>query len=94
MSEQDIIKKAKEKLTYNGGVAWSGARWSDIFTIFDIIYYYPNTQPQFYQVSDKTHRWARLNKIHKWTERHGPLPAQSYLMLWNYAINDFEIEKL
>lgn len=95
MTEQSLIKLAKEILTEDGGAAWSGSTWSDIFNIFDVIYISPDGyRTSYYQVSTKDHRWARLNKIHNWKTKMGALPERSYLMLWNYKLNDFEIEKI
>ena len=93
MNELDIIRKAKNLLTINGGVAWSGTAWKDVFGIFDIIFIAPDGTSHYYQVSTKDHRWSRMKKIDDWRAKH-PMPLNSYLMLWNYKINDFEVEKL
>lgn len=97
MSEQELISKAKNTLTKRAGTAWSGARWTDIFGIFDIIYWNPHEapSPSYFQVSTKDHRWARLQKIYKFAADHeGKLPAPCYLMLWDYSRRDFEIERI
>jgi len=95
MNEALLIQKAKKELTKNGGFAWSGSAWSDIFHIFDILYISPGgLYTSYFQVSTQDHRWARLNKINKWKREYGGLPERSFLMLWNYKLNAFEIEPL
>jgi len=94
MDERSLIIKAKNLLTREGGFAWSGARWTDIFGIFDILYISPAGETSYYQVSTKDHRWSRLQKLEGFRKKQGALPARSFLMLWDYNLNDFEIEKI
>jgi len=94
MNEAQLITKAKNLLTKEGGVAWSGTAWKDVFGIFDVIYLSPDNQTSYYQVSTKDHRWSRLTKIFQFRNRYGALPEHSYLMLWDYQLNDFNVEKL
>lgn len=95
MTEHDLIKKAKEELTKEGGVAWSGSTWSDIFGIFDIVFLNARGLTSYYQVSTLDHRWSRQNKIDKFVAKNlTALPPRSYLMLWDYKANHFVYELL
>jgi hypothetical protein len=93
MIERHIIQKAIMELTKNGGYAWSGTSWKDIFGIFDICSISENGVVSFYQVSTKDHRWSRIKKIDAFRALH-PMPRFSYLMLWDYKANQFQIESL
>jgi hypothetical protein len=94
MDERSLIKKAKDYLTMDGGVAWSGSTFRDVFTIFDIIYLSPDGDVSFYQVSTKDHRWQREMKIIEFKNKVGVLPKRSYLMLWDYRIDQFVFKNL
>lgn len=92
MNEKTLVEKAKNLLTIRGGYAWSGARWIDVFGIFDVVYCAPSGLVSFYQITTKDHRWARSQKIIDFINRNGALPERSYLMMWDYRINDFIFE--
>lgn len=94
MNERSLLKLAKERLTKKGGIAWSGSSWKDIFGIFDILYIDERGRSAYYQISTKDHRWARMRKIDEFVKKNKILPRPAYLMLWNYKINDWEIEAL
>lgn len=95
MNEGTLIKKAKTELTKEGGMAWSGSTWTDIFGIFDIVYLDPRGRTSFYQVSTVDHHWARRLKIDNYLRKNiTPLPPRAYLMLWDYKANQFVYELL
>jgi hypothetical protein len=94
MKEKELLTKAKHMLTEHGGLAWSVRTGHDVFGIFDIIYLSPAGYTSYYQVSTSDHRWQRKYKIMAFRTKHGDLPPRSFLMLWNYAVNNFEFEKV
>lgn len=93
MNEKELIAKAKDFLTQAGGMAWAVRTGHDIFGIFDIVYLSPAGRTSFYQVSTTDHKWSRSIKILNFKTKYGALPERSYLMLWNYQANQFDIGK-
>ena len=88
MNEPELIKRASDELTKNGGVAWF-RRGRDVFGIFDIVYLDELGRTNYFQISTIDHKWAREGKIQKFIKKHGIVPQHAYLMLWDYKANQF-----
>jgi hypothetical protein len=92
MKEKDLIAKAKEYLTRNGGVAWSGIRNKDIFGIFDIAHLREDGTVTFHQITTKEHMPDRRWKIEKFEEDNRVRCPACSIMGWDYGANDWVIE--